>query len=540
MVRIKQTYRALENDLVLTEKMLAASGIEYDKNALKNAEKSMLFCQFHDILPGSMIKKGEDDAIREMGYAREILARMKMKSFVKLCEGQEKGKSGEIPVMVFNPNPYRISEDIEVEFLLANQNWTENQVTVARVRDNKGNYIPAQNEKESSSLMLDWVKRVAFHAELEPMSINRFDLELVPYESSRRPIFPCESDGECFIIRNDRMCVRINKTTGLIDKYEVDGQDYLNCGAKISVYKDNEDPWGMTVDGFYDKIGSFEAVSDSEANKFNGCPDDNYSNVRVVENGDLRTRIQAIFKSENSYAIITYTVPKQGVFVDINVKILSNDVNRMYKLDFDTALSNTKLICQSAFGREEMEKRPEVVMQKWCAMVDDNKAFCILNRGTYGLSANGSSVGVSQLRTPVYSAHPLANRPLCEHDFIHDHIDMGERSFDFRITAEYSEIDKAAEIYNQSTYVLSFFPSGNGKKQDTSVEILDNSIIMTSFRRQDDGSYFIRLFNSSDKEVEATLKMFGNEFSISQIPYEICGYIFKNSELIPTKITGEY
>lgn len=45
---------------------------------------------------------------------------------------------------------------------------------------------------------------------------------------------------------------------------------------------------------------------------------------------------------------------------------------------------------------------------------------------------------------------------------------------------------------------------------------------------------------SSDKEVEATLKIFGKEFSISQTPYEICGYIFKNSELIPTKITGEY
>ncbi len=242
---------------------------------LKSAEKSMLFCQFYDIFPGSMIKKGEDDAIIEMGYAREILARMKMKSFISLCDGQEKGKSGEIPVMVFNPNPYRICEVIEVEFLLANQNWTEKQVTVARVRDNKGNYLPAQNEKESSSLTLDWVKRVAFHAELELMSINRFDIELLPYESSRRPILPCECDDECFIIKNDRMCVKINKNSGLIDKYEVDGQNYLNSGAKISVCYDNEEPWGMTVDGFYDKIGSFEAVSDKEANEFNGYPDDN-------------------------------------------------------------------------------------------------------------------------------------------------------------------------------------------------------------------------------------------------------------------------
>ncbi|MDY3845564.1 MAG: glycoside hydrolase family 38 C-terminal domain-containing protein [Eubacteriales bacterium] len=536
MVRIKQAYRALENDLILTEKMLASSGIDYDDKMLSSAEKSMLFCQFHDILPGSMIKRGEEDSLRQMSFAREILAGLKMKSFMKLCEGQAKGKAGEIPVLVFNPNPYRVSEDIEVEFLLENQNWTENQVTVARVRDKNGNYLPTQNEKEDSSLTFDWVKRIAFRAELEPMSINRFDVELIPHEGSRRPIMPCDDDGECFVIKNDRMSVKINKKSGLIEKYEVDGHNYLNLGGRISVFKDNEDPWGMRVDGFYDRIGEFVAVSDEEANRFNGYPEESYPNVRVVDNGAMRTKIQAIFRSENSYAVITYTIPKLAEYIDVNVKILSNDVNRMYKLDFDTVFSDADFIGQTAFGSEVLNKNREVVMQKWASLSEGGRVFSVINQGTYGVSSDGSLVSVSLLRTPVYSAHPLENRPVCEHDFTHDHIDMGERCFNFRIEVNDEYIDKTAEIYNQPSYVLSFFPSGEGVKQDTSLEIDDGNVILSSYRQKKDGSYFLRLFNSLDATVNTTLRKCGIEYQITLAPYEIKAYVIRNNELVDSDI----
>ena len=533
MASVKQTYRALENELVLTEKMLSASGIDYDKEQFMDAQKSMLFCQFHDVLPGTMIKKCEEDALREMNHAREILSRFRMKAFMKMCEGQAKGKSGEIPVLVFNPNPYRISQEIEIEFLLENQNWTEHEVTVAKVRDKNGSYLPVQNEKEASSMNLDWVKRIAFMAELEPMSVNRFDLELERVKSDRRPILPCEEKDNCFVVSSDRMTVEIDKSTGRINRYAVDGVELLKAGsARIGVYRDNEDPWGMKFDGFYDRMGEFCALSDEKANRFNGYPDEKISNVRIIENGEMRTKIQAILKSENSFAILTYSIPKKGAYIDLSIKMLSNDPNRMYKLELDTTLGDARFVGQTAFGREDMFKNgQEVVAQKWCALENNGHAVAVMNRGNYGTSSVEGLLTVSLLRTPVYSAHPIAERLLCDRDMNHDHIDMGERHFELRITPDLATIDRDAEIYNQQPYILSFFPSGNGEKKDTAIEIESSDVILSAYKPIDEVSRFIRLFNSHSENVKTRISIEGKSYNILLTPFEIKGFVLKNGEL---------
>ena len=201
MNRIKKTYRRLENDLVRCEKMLAASGVDYDKQQLKDAEKALLFSQFHDILPGSMIKAGEEEILRLLNSGLETTAKFRTRAFFRLCSGQPQAKDGEIPVLVFNPHPYRITREVEVEFQLADQNWNDNEVTLVRVRDKNGNYLKCQNEKEACSFSLDWRKKIVFTAELEPMSINRFDCELWVENSPFRPIAACEENGGKFTFK---------------------------------------------------------------------------------------------------------------------------------------------------------------------------------------------------------------------------------------------------------------------------------------------------------------------------------------------------
>lgn len=136
--------------------MLAASGVSYDEAAMKEAEKALLFSEFHDSLLGTMVKKAEEDMLRQMDYGREILAKNCVKAFFKLCEGQPAGKRGEIPVMVFNPNPYWVEQEVEVEFQLEEQNFNVPEVTLARVRTPEGEYLPTQNIKEDCTFNLDW------------------------------------------------------------------------------------------------------------------------------------------------------------------------------------------------------------------------------------------------------------------------------------------------------------------------------------------------------------------------------------------------
>lgn len=541
MTKIKQNYRALENELITCEKILALSGIDYDEKEMKSAEKALLFCQFHDILPGTMIKEGEEEILRLSGYGREIANRLTTKAFFSLCRGQKKAVDGEIPVFVFNPHPYPVTREIQVEFQLADQNWNENQVTLVKIRDENGNYLPCQNEKESSSLNLDWRKRICFRGELMPMSINRFDCELEIHPLSERPIQPIKETPTHFVFENGIISVLINKTTGMIDKYQVNGKNLLkeNSG-KIHVYSDNEDPWGMTVDGFYDKIGEFTPLSKEEANDFSGCHDAVYDNVRIIENGHVRTKIQATFKNRNSFAVVIYTLPKKDSYIDIDLKIFANDVNTLYKLSFVTDLQNPEFIGQSAYGRETLLKEEkEVTYQKWCALKDAEGSFAVINNGTYGGSAKDNILNITLMRTPVYSAHPIDNRPITHNDRFNNRIDMGERDFSYRITPDFEQIDTEAEIFNQPPFALSFFPSGEGEKQKEEILITNKKILLSCYKKKKSGNRLMRLFNSSEKTEKTRISLNGNDFEIVFAPFEAKGFTVNKNGIKECNLTGE-
>ena len=202
----------------------------------------------------------EEDSLRLIGYGREILSRYISKSFFALCAGQKTGKSGEIPILVYNPLQYEIDENIEAEFQLEDQNWND-EYTIAEVYDENGQRLPSQNEKADGSINLDWRKKVTFKAVLKPMSINRFDCVLKVIKGGKCPIAPYVETDTHFEFANDRMKIKINKTTGLLDEYIVGGVSCLNKGGmRITAYKDNEDPWGMNVDGYYEMKGEFQGL----------------------------------------------------------------------------------------------------------------------------------------------------------------------------------------------------------------------------------------------------------------------------------------
>lgn len=533
MVRIKQKHRQLENELAICEKMLATSGVFYDEKEIKMAEKALLFSEFHDSLPGTMIKKAEEDMLRQMDYGREILAKHCVKAFFKLCEGQTAGKRGEIPVLVFNPNPYWVEQEVEVEFQLEEQNFNVPEVTLAHVRTPDGAYLPTQNIKEDCTFNLDWRKRIVFRAKLKPMSMNRFDCELYAIKEPKRPIHACEENDTHFLFDNGRMQVAISKRTGLLDKYCVGGKDYLKeQSAQIKVYDDNEDPWRMQVNGFYHQSDVFELVSKEEANDFNGYPQENIENVRVIENGDVLTKIQAIFKYANSFAVVTYTIPKLDDYVDIRIKLYSNDANKMYKLAFPTTFENSKFVGQMAFGKEELLKEgKEVFYQKWCGLFNGGKGFAVLNNGTYGGSCEGNTLHISLLRTPVYSAHPIYDRQIAEADRNHEHMDMGEREFAYRLTTDIEYVDAKAEEYNQSVYALSFFPSGQGESKDTMMELTNRNLILTKYDKKVNGKRCLRVYNSSEIEQKGSLLIEEQIYEISMRPFEYHTYEWMQGEL---------
>ena len=523
MVRIKQANRRLENSIALTEKIMSyahmSTDFRYDTEELDKAKKALTYCQFHDILPGSAVEAVENDSLKTLDYACEITDNLYIKAFLKLCRGQKKAEQGTIPIMVFNPHPYEVEGEFTVEFMLENQNWNDDEATVATVYDENGNKLVSQNEKPSCTFNLDWIQRVCFKGKLKPSCVTRFNCTLEALKKGDDRIDTLH--GDSITVSNENMTVSISRKTGLIELYKVNGRVLIENSGILKVYKDNEDPWGMTVDGFNDYEGEFTLMSDKDANAYIGYPDETMPNVRIVENGDVRMKVQAFFQYNRSTAVIEYTIPKNNTYMDVDIQIFSNEVNRMIKYETATKVSGTPY-GETAFGEEALYSDfNESVFHKWCGIRSEDASLYILNKGTYGGCFSNDTIRLSLLRTPIYSAHPIRDRQIAPHTRFIKHIDMGQREFSFRLTSG-ENLERQAQLFNEEPRLLSFFPSGAGEKIHPAIEI-DNPNIILSSMRYENGRYKLTLHNFSNSDNTAVVKFFkeNKEITLDFTPYEL-------------------
>lgn len=521
-IRIKQKHRQLENQLYLTEKMLSAASaqglLEYPQSELNEALKDLLTAEFHDILPGSSVQTVEESSLNGMSHGLEIVSKLKARAFFALAAGQKTAGEGEYPILIYNPHPYKVSGIFECEFMLADQNWKEEFSNPVVYKD--GTRLPSQPEKEMSSIPLDWRKRVAFHAELAPFCMNRFDckIEILP----KRPVPKVKMEDGKISFVTEALEVVINGTTGLMDTYKVNGVNYLKENAfSLLVLEDNEDPWRMDTSSFRTVLGQFELMSPEESAWFSGIAANTLEPVRVIEDGEVRSVVEAVFKYNHSYLCMQYKLPKKGTEVQIQVRVIWNEKSKMLKLSVPTAIADAKYLGQTAYGFEELPADgTEAVSQKWSGAFSSssNAAVTLINNSIYGSDFENGEIRLSLLRSPGYCAHPIFDRTIMLQDRFSPRIDQGERLYDFCINAgthdeRLESVGREALSFNEKPYALSFFPSGAGNKPLSLVELSDKAVELTAFKKSEASEgYIIRLFEPTGKARDISISLLSGRF----------------------------
>ncbi|HOP12317.1 MAG TPA: glycoside hydrolase family 38 C-terminal domain-containing protein [Oscillospiraceae bacterium] len=532
MTRVKQTNRKLENQLLIAEKLnsaMVANGLlaEYPGEKLYSAWEDLMFWQFHDSLPGSSIQQVENDVLQGMGHGLEITSKANMKAFFAGCGGQTPPKAGEMPVLVCNSLPYTITREIECEYMIEDSK-KDGGYTTGIVHDESGKILPCQNEKESSNLPLDWAKKVTFIATLPPMSISRFNItNKVVYDGFRLPF---KAENGYYTFDNGELSVKINAETGLMDSYCVNGKEFLKPGsAKLLVMADTVDPWGMKQTEIRDVIGEFKPASKKRTAEICGVTPKAIPNVRVIENGEVRTVIEAVFTYKNSALCMRYYLPKKGKNVRINLRVFSMDRSVMFKFALPTTIENGAYTGETAYGRDTLlTDGSERVAHGWVMLSDGKNALGVLNTGTYGSDCKDGEIRMSVLRTPAYSGHPVDDREVLPTDRLTPRIDMGERLFDYYLFGgnadEISdEIDFECAQIHQPPVPLCYMPPETGKRPKALCEIENHALELVTIRVEKDGHYRIRLFNSSPRQLKATIKfpVWCTEYAVDAQPFEI-------------------
>ena len=514
-VRIKQKHRLLENTLYQLEKMASSAALQgylpYPIEDIREALRDLLTAEFHDILPGSSIQPVEDNGLRLMDHAQEILSRLRARTFFALASGQPKAKDGEVPILVYNPHPFPVRAVVECEFQLPDAQWNE-QFTVAIVHQN-GQCVPCQTEQELGNLSLDWRKRPVFLADLAPTRMNRFDCRLKVLPGRPKP--KLRKKHGMFRFLTDWLDVFIDAKTGLIDSCDMDGFNYLKPESfKLLVIGDNEDPWETRYQSFRNVIGEFKLMSRVESTRFSGVTQKMLDAVRVIEDGDVRTVIEALFRYGDSFAIMHYKLPKQGTEFEVAIRVHWNEKSKMLKLSVPTVFEDASYRGQVAYGVQDFPTTGrELVAQKWVAAVSEHagKALTCINNGSYGSDFANGEMRLSLLRSPAYAAHPIGDRPLVPQDRYRPRIDQGERLFQFWFNAgsradRLEKIDREALIHNEQPFALSFYPSGMGVAPKPAVVFTDEVIQLACFKQAEDGDGFIlRLFEPMGQKRTTTI-----------------------------------
>ena len=521
---VKQKHLELENELYLAEIMSALASAKglmtYPQEKLYSCFEDLLNGEFHDVLPGSSIKAGEDNGLMLFQHGLLDATRIKTSAYFALCKEQSVAKEGEYPIVVFNPHPYTLTENVECEFVLADQNWSTTDVSRILVMDGE-KAIPYQVIKEESNLNLDWRKQIIFEANLPPMSLKRYSvyIETVPVSK------PALTDS--LIFDNGHKYVEIDKTTGLLKSYRIDGKEYIQNGFSLTMFDDNPDPWAMGKDQLK-RLGTNPAPF--SLSSVPGGVFDTMKSIQVIEDGDIYLGIEAFFEKENSKARIEYRIYKNNDDVDVNVTLFFNDTNKMVKLAVPV-LNSGKVIGQTAFGTEELfTDGREMISHRFTAVESGEKYVAIFDKSRYGGHFEDGTLYLSLVRGTTYCAHPIEDRKLIPDDRFTKKMDQGEHNYFFRLSVcDEIDLDRKANEFNRKPYAVNVFPLGevDGENKFT-VSLSNKNISLVTMKRSDkQNGYLLRLINNykNAQETEitvgsATQKLHFGKYEVKTLFYD--------------------
>ncbi len=530
---IKQSHASFEDTLYMTEKLCAVAAmkglIEYPEAELNEATEDLLTAEFHDVLPGTCIKEGEENGLMILSHGRNILNKLRARAYFALTSSEPKAKDGEYPFLVFNPNPYKWETEVECEFMLADQNWNGNIISSFKVVDSEGNDVPAQFIKEKSHLNLDWRKRVIFKASLEPMAISRYSVYVEFVENTET--LKEEEQGN-IIFENEKTYFEINRKTGLVSSYKVNGKEILKDEAfYLAQYDDNADPWAM---------GSFQlkslgtnkkrfTLSETPSGVFAGM-----KSIQVIEDGEIILCVEGFFECENSRARVEYKLRKLSGELDVAVDLFPGDINKMYRLCVPCNI-NGEYRGQTSFGTQPLYMNGrECVAQRFTYIKGDNECVALLNKGTYGSKYEDGIIEMSLTRTATYCAHPILDRPLIPLDRYTQKMDVEEKNFSFKlVVCNENELERKALEFTTPPYACNVFPTpGETKASPFSINIENKNIVLTTFKKMIGTEKFVlRFVNNSSNTASTAFSLNESEINMTFTPFEAKTVVYNGKEL---------
>ncbi|HVV56980.1 MAG TPA: glycoside hydrolase family 38 C-terminal domain-containing protein [Gaiellaceae bacterium] len=500
---IKRWNRRAENLLQRAEKWSAVAdavaGQAYPLEKLTEAWKLLLFNQFHDTIAGTSIAPAYEDARDQIGHASSLAALAFNRAVQSVARRIDiPHEQGMTPVVVFNPHPWELRADVELEFVgFPNAE--------SQLHDDEGTPVPVQRTLPLTT-MNGSRGRLVFPAVVPPLGYRVYRLtEGVP---AGTPVAASDTTLE-----NEHLLLEIDKRTGRIARLvvkEADADVADRRARHAVVVDDRSDTWGHRVKAYDEVRGEFEVRS-----------------VRLVEEGPVRATIRVDSAWNDSTLVEHYTLGRDARHVDVQVSLDWRERLRLLKLRYGTTAGADTATYEIAYGHVERPANgDEESAQTWVDVSADGRGLSVCTDAKVGHDVRGGSIGVTVVRSPVWAWHePRQLDP----DATYEYMDQGRQDFRVRLVPHAGDwraaetVRRAAEL-NQPPFALLESYHGGDLPQRASYGSVDapNVVLAVVKHAEDgDGSLVVRAYETAGREAHARFELLGRTWEADFGPAEI-------------------
>lgn len=432
----------------------------YPKDDIESLWKIILLHQFHDILPGSCIKKVYEEAAQV--YAELFVDSDKLIKKAQYAIAEKRDKE----ISVFN------SLGFGYEALVELPNDFKNGAVLSN-----GEYISVDSNNGKVKALINLPSCGA--VSLKPAH-KRQELENG---------VTVRVEGSLFVMENLFVKAVINHCGQVVSFILKESGRELAAGTlnEFHIYKDIPrifDAWD--IDSNYreqELAGAFSGEVVIEAQGIEGilCVRGQINNSKFV---------QKICLSKNS---------KRLVF---DTEIDWNELHKLLKVSFPVAVYAENVINEIQFGyverpvhrsRDYDKDRFEVCNHKYSAICDEYHGAAVLNDCKYGMSANGNTLELTLLRA---AASPDFRADNCIHHFTYAFTAWDGTFYDCDVVKQAYEINVKPTVLLESRANFSF------------LQIENENIILESVKLAEDesGDVIVRLYESKKAAITTVIK----------------------------------
>jgi alpha-mannosidase len=513
---IKRWNRRAENLLQRAEKWSAIAeslGVQdYPLAELTDAWKLLLFNQFHDTLAGTSIEPAYDDARDQIGHASSVAALAFNRAVQSIARQIDIEQEDEMrPVVVFNPHPWPLRADAEVEYT-----WLRDEG--AHVVDDEGEAVPMQMTRPLTTMSSNR-GRLCFPVEVPPLGYRTYRVRKGRVEGE--PLAATDTRLE-----NEHVLLEIDPSTGRIAKLIVKatGADLAAPSAKHAVVIDDKsDTWGHGVTAYDQEIGEFEPVS-----------------VKLLEAGPVRAMLRVESRYGSSTLREDYVLGAGSPYVDVRVALDWHEQLKLLKLRYPTSVEAATATYEAPYGHiERVTNGREEPGQSWVDVSGAGAGLTVINDAKHGYDVRGGDIGISAVRSPVWAWHDP--RELEEGgDF--EYMDQGRQSFLVRLVPHAGDwrdadvVRRAAELNQPPFALIETFHAGPLSQRASFADDGGGDVVVTVLKGGEDGGYVVRAVESAGRAASASIDVLGANVEADFGPHEIKTFVLRDGDARETDL----